>query len=109
MPRRKRGKAYASSAGMVYPGRMRDRGVVVGREVVLRDLVGRRLPHVIVREDVVEHFGEVLHPMWPAHHVRMECDAHETPARLAFPIELIELRFADLRVVVGVVVMPEER
>ena len=88
---------------------MRNGRVVVMREVVLGDLVGRRLPYMVMGQDVVQDFGEILDAMGTPHHVRVECDAHEAPARFAFAIELIELRLADLRVVIAVVVMAEER
>jgi tetratricopeptide (TPR) repeat protein len=72
--------------------------VVVVGQIVLGDLVGGGLPHPIVGHDVVEDLGQVLHPVGPAHHVRMEGDAHEPPVLGALPVELIELGLADLGV-----------
>src|SRR4051812_43941348 len=78
-----------------------DRSGVVVLEIVLRDLVRRRGPDAVVREDVADDLVEIADAVRRSEDRGVERDAHDASALLALGVERVELVLADLREILG--------
>src|SRR5215475_1162547 len=81
--------------------------VVVVRDVVLGDLIGRGLPDTIMGHHIIENLVQVLHPVRLADQIGVQGNAHDAPTFCALLVELVKLRFAHAHEVVPFVVLSE--
>ena len=78
------------------------------RQVVLSDVVGGRLPYLVVGHDVAQDVVQIFDAMRPAYGVGMKGDSHEPAVFLTLLVQLVKLCLADLSVVVCLVVVSEQ-
>src|ERR671931_319976 len=93
--RRRRGPSLTGALPLALSVELRgvgDRLVVVVRDVVLGDLVCRRLPDAIMGHHIVQNLVEVFHAVRLADQIGVQGNAHDAPTVGALLVELVELR-----------------
>ena len=74
---------------------VRHRLVIIVGEIVLGDLIRRRLPNPLMRHDVIKDLVQVLDAVRLADEEWMQGDAHDPPALRPLVVELVELGLAN--------------